>query len=214
MCPFDAQSKKNVGVTVDVNIQKWKDIIVFFFISKSNVRVFFNVPKLEFRMVLPFLGSISWKTKNYLARSFHQTFPGSNLKITFKSSRRLSSCFTFKDRIPKSLMSGVIYKYTCAGCNLSYIGSTKRYWEKRLEEHLHISALTGKKLNGMQIFAPMQHAKSNSCEVTSYSRDDFTIIGREKNPYVLSMKESIFISTSKPQLNNNIVSVPLHLFSP
>ena len=172
-----------------------------------------TVPKVEFRLVLPFLGSTSWKTKNYLRRCFSQSFPGSNLKIVFKSSKRLSSFFTFKDKIPNSLMSGVIYKYTCAECNLSYIGSTKRYWEKRLEEHLHISALTGKKLNGMQIFTPMQHVASNSCQVRSFSRDDFTIIGRERIPYALLIKESILISTQKPHLNNMITSVPLHLLS-
>ena len=142
-----------------------------------------------------------------------KSFPGSNLKIIFKSSRRLSSFFSFKDKIPNSLMSGVIYKYTCAECNLSYIGSTKRYWEKRLEEHLHISALTGKKLNGMQIFSPMQHVRLSSCKVESFSRDDFSIIGRENIPYDLLKKESILISTSKPRLNNTITSVPLHLFS-
>ena len=121
----------------------------------------------------------------------------------------------FKDKIPKSLMSGVIYKYTCAGCNRSYIGSTKRYWEKRLEEHIHISALTGKRLHGMQIFAPMQHVRSSpACQATSMSRDNFSIIGRDDNPYILQIKESIFIGTLKPQLNNNIVSVPLHLFAP
>jgi hypothetical protein len=173
-----------------------------------------TVPKRDFMIVLPFLGTTSWRTKNTLLRSFRDLLPFSNLRIIFKTSTRLSSCFTFKDKFPKSLMSGVIYKFTCAGCNSSYIGSTKRFWEKRLEEHLHVSALTGKSLNGMQVFAPMQHVKSGCCPVHSYSRDNFSIIGREKNPYLLQVKESIFISTSKPQLNNNIVSVPLHLFSP
>ena len=191
------------------------DKCVFHFFNKiyEERTPIVTVPKIEFRLVLPFLGSTSWKTKNYLKRSFSEAFPGSNLKIIFKSSRRLSSFFTFKDKIPNSLMSGVIYKYTCAGCNLSYIGSTKRYWEKRLEEHLHISALTGKKRNGMQIYPPMQHVHSDSCQVTSYSRDDFSIIGHESIPYVLLVKESILISTQKPKLNNNQTSVPIYLFS-
>jgi len=78
-------------------------------------------------------------------------------------------------------MSGVIYKYTCPMYNHSYIGSTKRYWEKRLEEHSHVSALTGKPLNGMQMYAPLQHLRTGSCMVR-ISRDDFEIIGREKKP--------------------------------
>ena len=173
-----------------------------------------TVPKKEFLIVLPFLGTASWNVKNALIRSFRDLLPFSQLKIVFKSSSRMSSWFSFKDKIPSSLMSGVIYKYTCAECNLCYIGSTKRYWEKRLEEHIHRSALTGKKLNGLQVYAPMQHMRSDSCSRAAMSRDEFSIIGREKNPYLLRVKESIFISTEKPKLNGNMTSVPMVLFAP
>ena len=165
-------------------------------------------------MVLPYLGSTSWKVKNALIRSFRQLLPFSKIKIVFKTPSRLSSWFSFKDKIPSSLMSGVIYKYTCAECNLCYIGSTKRYWEKRLEEHTHRSALTGKKLSGVQVYAPMQHMRSDSCCRDSMSREEFTIIGQEKNPYLLKVKESIFISTQRPKLNGTTTSVPLTLFAP
>ena len=89
----------------------------------------------------------------------------------------MSSCFRFKDAIPRSLLSGVIYEYKCPRCNSRYIGSTYRYWEKRLEEHLHMSALTGKPLKGLQSFAPMLHAKGKCC--INNSSDDFRIIGKE-----------------------------------
>jgi hypothetical protein len=171
-----------------------------------------TVPKKEFLLVLPFLGQTSLKIKNDLLRSFRSILPFANMKIVFKTSRRLSSFFSFKDRIPKSLASGVIYKFTCSECNLSYIGCTKRFWEKRLEEHLHISALTGKPLNGLQVFAPLQHVKSGTC-IARPTRSDFTIIGRETNPYIMLIKESILIRTTKPKLNNNDTSVQLHLFS-
>ena len=195
---------------------KFVDRCIFNFFNKiyEKRNPVHTVPKKEFMMVLPFLGSTSWKTKSTLIRSFREFMPFSKLKIVFKSSKRLSSCFQFKDKIPKSLMSGVIYKYTCAVCNHSYIGSTKRYWEKRLEEHIHTSALTGKRLNGLQVFAPMQHVRSDRCQVASMSRDDFQIIGRDENPYTLQVKESILICTSKPHLNNNLVSVPINLFMP
>ena len=165
-------------------------------------------------MILPFLGTTSWKTKNDLMRTFRKIIPFCNLKIVYKTTRRLSSCFTFKDKFPKSLMSGIIYKYTCAECNLSYVGCTKRFWEKRLEEHTHVSALTGKPLSGQNIFAPMQHVKSDCCSMRKISREDFSIIGHEKDPYLVQLKESIIISTSKPQFNGTVISVPLALFSP
>ena len=92
------------------------------------------------------------------------------------------SCFRFKYAITSSLLSGVIYEYKCLRCNSKYISSTYRYWEKRLEEHLHMSALTGKPLKGIQYFAPMLHAK-DKCSINT------------------SSDESIFIKHFNPSLN-------------
>ena len=108
-------------------------------------------------------------------------------------------------------MIGVIYNFTCAKCNLSYVGCTKRFWETRLQEHTHISGLTGKPLSGMQMFAPMQHVRAG-CHV-KVNRDNFQIIGHEKDKYLVQLKESIIINTSKPKINGNLTSVPLHLFN-
>ena len=195
---------------------KFVDKCIFNFFNKvfEKRTPIITVPKKEFLVLLPYLGTTSWKTKNALIRSFRELLPFSNLKVVFKSSSRLSSFFSFKDKVPSSLMSGIIYKYTCTECNLSYIGSTKRYWEKRLEEHMHRFALMGKKLSGLQVYAPMQHMRSDTCPAASMCRDEFKIIGREKNPYMLRVKESIFISTQKPQLNGNMTSVPMTLFTP
>ena len=170
-----------------------------------------TVPKLDLMIVLPFLGTTSWKVKNDLTRTIKKNVPFAHLKIVFKSGRRLSSFFPFKDMFPKSLMSGVIYKFTCAKCNLSYVGCTKRFWETRLQEHTHISGLTGKPLSGMQMFAPMQHVRAG-CHV-KVNRDNFQIIGHEKDKYLVQLKESIIINTSKPKINGNLTSVPLHLFN-
>ena len=140
--------------------------------------------------------------------------PFCQLKLVFKTSNRLSSFFSFKDKLPAALDSGVIYKYNCANCNVSYVGCTKRYWEKRLEEHTHTSALTGKPLSGGQIYAPQQHVRTAKCgESPRVHRENFEIIGREKNNYILQVKESLFIYKYKPKLNGTQSSVPLHLFT-
>ena len=75
-----------------------------------------------------------------------------------------------------------------------------------------MSALTGNPLNGQQIFTPMQHLKVGPCKV-KIARDNFEIIGHENHPYMLLVKESIFISQQKPLLNKNKTSVPLYLFT-
>ena len=59
---------------------------------------------------------------------------------------RVKSFFTFKDNLPKMLLSGLAYKYKCGGCNATYNGKTKRHFKVRICEHLGISHLTGKKV--------------------------------------------------------------------
>ena len=126
----------------------------------------------------------------------------------------MSSYFSYKDKFPISLRSGVIYKFTCAGCNACYIGCTSRYWEKRLEEHTHISARTGRPLNGTQVFAPLQHVRSQKCgPEPKVTRDNFEIIGHDSDRYLLQVKESILIKKHNPKINGNISSIPLHLFA-
>ena len=158
---------------------KFVDRCIFNFFNKLHEKrePVSTVPKKEVTIILPFLGTTSWRIRNDLKRSFNKILPFCTLKVVYKTARRLSSCLPFKDQFPKSLLSGVIYHYTCAKCNLSYYGCTKRYWEKRLEEHTHKSALTGGPLVGVQIFAPMKHARSCDCHAM---RENFEIIGFEK----------------------------------
>ena len=122
----------------------------------------------------------------------------------------MSSFFSFKDKIPQSLISGVVYKYQCSRCILAYIGKTIRYYEMRLSEHLSISALTGKPLKTFQQWPPMCHSLTCKSEI---SRDDFTIIAHEKNDYILKIKESLAIYEHNTNLNNRIESTKLYLFN-
>ena len=160
-----------------------------------------TVSKKTLRLVLPYLGTQSLRLKKNLNKLFKEQLPSGKLEFVFKTTQRMSSCFRFKDAIPRSLLSGVIYEYKCPRCNSRYIGSTYRYWEKRLEEHLHMSALTGKPLKGLQSFAPMLHAKGKCC--INNSSDDFRIIGKGTDWYLIRLKESIFINHFKPSLNKN-----------
>ena len=191
------------------------DKCIFRFFNKmyQERETIYTVPKKDVEIVLPYLGSLSWKVKKELTKTISDYAGLCNIKVIFKSAQKLSSFFSYKDKLPKSLMSGVIYHFHCARCNLSYVGSTKRYWEKRLEEHLHKSALTGDPLKGLAIFAPMQHVRrSCSHESPTMGRKDFKIIGRDSNPFLLKLKESIFINKLCPELNGTETSVPLYLF--
>ena len=77
-----------------------------------------------------------------------------------------------------------------------------------------MSTLTGKPLSGGQIYAPLQHVQTEMCGPSpKVHRDDFEIIGRDDNKYILQVKESLFIYKLRPQLNGTESSVPLHLFT-
>ena len=55
----------------------------------------------------------------------------------------------------------------------------------------------------------------NLCPLAAQTNDEmrFEIIGHEKNWYLLQVKESLLINKLNPELNDNISSVPLYLFT-
>ena len=192
---------------------RFLDKIISKFLDKSFKKRFTitTVPKKTLRLVLLYLGTQSLSLKKKLNKLFKEQLPSGKLEIVFRTAQRMSSSFRFKDVIPRSLLSGVIYEYKCPRCNSRYIGSTYRYWEKRLEEHLHMSALTGKLLKALQSFAPMLHAKGKCC--INNSSNDFRIIGKEKDRHLIGLKESIFINYFKPSLNTKEDNAELLLFT-
>ena len=104
-----------------------------------------NVPKRNAFVKLPFLRSTSFQIRKKLQKLFNDKLTSFNLKIVFTSPVRVKSFFTFKDKLPKMLLSGLVYQYKCAGCNATYYGKTKRHFKVRICEHLGISHLTEKR---------------------------------------------------------------------
>ena len=47
------------------------------------------------------------------------------------------------DKIPFSVCSHILYRYTCDCCKAIYIGKTRRHYGVRVFEHLGISLATG-----------------------------------------------------------------------
>ena len=69
----------------------------------------------------------------------------------------------------------------------------------------------GKPLKEPQSFAPMLHAKDKCC--INNSSDNFCFIGKEKDWYLIRLKESIFINHFKPSLNTKEGNAELFLFT-
>ena len=72
-------------------------------------------------------------------------------------SARLVTFFTFKDKIPSFLSSGIVYKFQFGSCNATYYDKTKRHFKVRMCEHLGISALTGERVKGDDDSAIKEH---------------------------------------------------------
>ena len=104
-----------------------------------------TVEKKTLFLSLPYLGEIFLQTRTKLTKSFKGLLNSCKLQIVFKSQRKLSNVFRFKDRLPFDLVSGVVYKYTCGRCNSTYYGETDRHLKVRSGEHIRISPLTLKK---------------------------------------------------------------------
>ena len=90
---------------------RFLDKIISKFLDKSFKKrvTITTIPKEASRLVLPYLGTQSLRLKKRLYKLFKELLPSGNSEIIFKTTQIMSSCFRFKDAIPRSLFSGVIY---------------------------------------------------------------------------------------------------------
>ena len=165
-----------------------------------------TVPKETLFLVLPYLGPLSLQTRIKSRKSL--ILNCCQLQIVIKSQNKLAKAFRFKDRIPKELTSGVVYKFQCGLCNESYHGECMRHLNVRIQEHIRISPLIREKVKpkGNVVRDHLLLCKhSPSCE-------NFSVPTKENRKFLLELKESLLIMRDKPSLNRNIRSAPLYLF--
>ena len=181
------------------------------FLSKVFIKkeLNFMVPKKELILVLPYLGELSFDLRTRLRRTIERNLPYCKLKIIFRSKCRLNTLFQFKDLLEKKIRSGIIYRYTCSNCKVTYYGKTLRHFYTRAAEHMGISNLTGKGLKSVKQSAISDHLLQCNCAINF---DDFSILATDCNKLKLLLRESLLINRDKPILNRTIKSFPLKLF--
>ena len=96
---------------------KFKESIPKYLREYINISMFQMVEKKQLMIILPFLGHLSFETRNRLNSCIRNQLPSCSLRIAFQSKICLSSLFKFKESIPKYLRSHLIYKFSCSCCN-------------------------------------------------------------------------------------------------
>ena len=165
----------------------------------TTFRVLLRLPQLL--IDFPYLGVISDKIRSSHYKILSKNLPCCKFNIIFKASSRLSTYFRFKDRPCKDLISGIVYQFSCGGCNDTYIGQSKHHLKARNSEHIGVSALTDKtSSSSAPLTAVQEHMLECDHRVCS---EDFSILGHAKNAFLLELKESLFILRDNPVLNKN-----------
>ena len=172
-----------------------------------------TVPKKELRICLPFLGKQSLELRTKLCKFVSTHYPQCKLQVIFNSNNRLRNFFNFKDKIPYSVRSHILYRYTCDCCKAIYIGKSRRHYGVRVFEHLGISLATGVKYtfnpNNNNNTAILNHVNRTSC---IGKEENFRIIGSAKTDKLLCIKETLLIHKNRPKINTNERSTPIYLF--
>ena len=137
---------------------------------------------------------------------FSKYFPELKISICFTNNFKIQTLFQYKDTLPPSLRSSVIYKFSCDTCCHQYIGSTIRNLYIRSCEHAGRSFRTDQ-----QLLSPVHSSIRDhkfKCD-TQINLQKFKIINSTKFVSDLKILESMYIKREKPLLNDQNSAVPL-----
>ena len=113
---------------------------------------------------------------------------------------KFGSFFNYKDRLPVSMRSSLVYKFSCARCASEYVGSSSRILHTRIREHEGRSHRTGAPLS----VPPHSNVRLHtaSCGV-GFDDSNFEILSAcERNRETLLILESMYILKTKPKIND------------
>ena len=109
------------------------------------------------------------------------------------TTRKLKTVLpSLKPSVPGMLLSKVVYKLDCPGCNASYVGQTVRHAGRRLREHLRSRGIMRAHLDTCE-----------SCKNIDFDENDIiSILGNSTSLVRLLTLEALFIEQIKPVLNS------------
>ena len=169
-----------------------------------------TVPKKELKIISLHLGKMFQIVKTSPTKTMNKHIKFCQLRVIFQTNNRLRNYFHFKDFVPETLQSSLIYKFLCESCTASHIGKIYRHFKIRVSQHQGAFSRTGKPIKGTLSNSLRDHLLVCGHKVV---HEDFKFLGNESNRYLLELKESLFIKRDKPSLNKNLNSQELLLFS-
>ena len=82
--------------------------------------------------------------KTNLTKTMSKHMKFCKLRVIFQTNNRPKNYFRFKDFVPETSRSNLIYKFSCGSCTASYIGKTYKYFKVRVAERQGLSPRTSK----------------------------------------------------------------------
>ena len=102
-------------------------VIKYFLDKRFNVKpVCDTANKYKARITLPYLGKTSEVLRTQLKDLFKK-MPCCSIQMVFTTNCRIGNFFRFKDKLPSSLRSKIVYFFKCSRCNSTYVRVTKRH---------------------------------------------------------------------------------------
>ena len=114
------------------------------------------------------------------------------IQVNFKGGNIIKSLLMApKDKDPINKKSDIFYRYKCdkVECDDEYIGESSRTFEERFREHHK---------------APSPIYDYFNITGHSTTIGNFSIVGREDQTLIRTIKQSIYIRVNNPSLNKNI----------
>ena len=157
---------------------------------KDTTVIYFKLPFLN-------LSNFSQRKVRMLVKRYCKDL---QIKLSF-TSFKIKNLITAKDRVPRSLRSNIVYKFTCAVCNSVYVGETSRHLSTRVGEHLFSD-------KNSHIY---KHLKSSSACREACNENCFAVLDSAGTAYKRKIKEALHIMWEGPNLNKQLTHYNISL---
>ena len=161
-------------------------------------------------VTLPFLGHFSYQLRNTMSHLLSKHIPDVNFRFIFVNRNTIGSYFKYKDSIPTSLCSNIVYCFKCPDCTSRYVGSTCRNLKIRIAEHRGVSYRTDTYITHPSFSKIREHALIHNHPIRE---QDFSIKYRALCNSDLRIAESLIIMKEKPDLNGTELATRLLIFA-